>query len=125
VAIGVNVEMSSDYAGTDSSNVIGVNVQATGGPCPMQYGMQIHDGQGRFETGIGLNGRGKTGIDLGGRYDIGLNMRGNSLRLDEGTCLELDGQGTIRMRYRNGRIEFLNGERCVAHIDMDSKDHAM
>jgi hypothetical protein len=71
VALGVNVEMSNDYSGPDPTAVIGVNIQAVAGPRPMQYGIQIHDGQGHFETGIGLNGKSGKGIDMNGKYDVG------------------------------------------------------
>jgi len=125
VAIGANVEMSSDYAGSETTQVIGVNVQAVGGSRAMQYGMQIHDKENHFETGIGLNGKGKVGLDLGGEFGVGINARGNSIRVNEGTCVELDGEGKIRLRYRGGRIEFLNGNKCVGHLDMNGEDHAM
>jgi ferric-dicitrate binding protein FerR (iron transport regulator) len=49
----------------------------------------------------------------------------NSIRLDEGSCVELDGAGKIRLRYAGGRIEFLNGEKCVGHIDMLGEDHEL
>src|ERR1051326_348190 len=38
VALGVNVEISSDYAGEEATMVAGVNVQAVGGSRAMQYG---------------------------------------------------------------------------------------
>jgi hypothetical protein len=125
VAIGANVEMSNDYAGPDQTEVIGVNIQAVAGPRPMQFGIQIHDGQGRFETGIGLNGQSENGIDMKGKYDVGLNMHGNPIQLNEGTCVILDGKGQIRVRYNKGRIEFLNGERCFGHLDVNGPDHAL
>lgn len=125
VALGVNIEMSSDYAGTEPTQVIGCNIQAVGGPRPMQYGIQIHDGGGRFETGIGLNGKGSTGIDLKGDFTVGINTHSNAVRLNEGACIELDGKGIIKMRYRNGRVEFLNGDRCFGHLDVNGEDHAL
>jgi|GEM_PF-627237 len=125
VALGVNVEMSNDYPGPDPTQVIGVNIQAVGGPRPMQYGLQIHDGHGHFETGIGLNGKSERGIDMNGKYEVGLNMHGNPIQLDEGTSVILDGKGQIRVRYHNGRIEFLNGERCFGHLDVNGVDHAL
>ena len=100
VAIGVNVEMSCDYVGTEETHVIGMNIQAVSGPRLMQYGIQIHDNSdagkphdAHFETGIGLSGSGKTGIDLAGKYDIGINTHGNNIRLSEGACIELDDKG--------------------------------
>lgn len=123
VALGDNIEMSSDYAGPESTQVIGLNIQAVGGPRPMQYGIQVHDGQGHFETGIGLNGHGTTGIDLAGDFTVGLNTRANHIRLNEGACIELEGPGKIRLRYRDGRIEFLNEGRCFGRLDINGDDH--
>ncbi|MCA1597054.1 MAG: hypothetical protein LC772_11615, partial [Chloroflexi bacterium] len=123
VALGANIEMSSDYAGPDAAEVIGANIQAVAGS--MQYGMQIHDGQGHFETGIGLNGKGAAGIDLRGSFTVGLNTHSNHIRLNEGACVELDGEGKIRMRYQNGRLEFLNGDKCFGHLDVNGEDHAL
>ncbi|HEX8520603.1 MAG TPA: hypothetical protein VF669_00020 [Tepidisphaeraceae bacterium] len=125
VALGVNVEMSSDFHGAESTQVIGVNVQAVGGDRVMQYGMQIHDRENHFQTGIGLNGSGETGLDLGGSFKVGINARKNSIRVDEGTCIELDGEGKVKIRYSKGRIEFLNGEKCVGHVDVGGEDHAL
>jgi len=126
VAIGVNVEMSNDFEGPEPTVVVGVNIQATHGSRPMQYGIQIHNGEANyFETGIGLNGRGKHGIDMGGKYDVGLNMQNNNIRLNEGACVELDGEGKIRFRYKEGRIEFLNGEKVFAHLDVNGEDRAL
>lgn len=125
VALGANIEMSSDYAGPETTQVIGLNIQAVGGPRPMQYGIQVHDGQGRFEKGIGLNGHGQAGIDLAGDYRVGVNTHANSIRLNEGACIELDGTGQIRLRYRAGRVEFLNGDHCFGHLDVHGEDHAL
>jgi hypothetical protein len=127
VAVGMNIEMSNDYAGSEEQKVIGLNIQAVDGPTPMQYGIHIHDKSAatHFETGIGLNGRGKTGVDLGGQFGVGLNARGNSIRVNEGTAIELEGEGRIKLRYQNGRIEFLNGEKVVGHLDVNGEDHAM
>lgn len=124
VALGVNIEMTNNYTGQEKSQVIGMNVQAHG-PEDCQYGIQIHDAGGRFDRGIGLNGEGRIGLDVAGTFEQGVHLHGNSLRLDEGSCIELDGEGIIRIRCRQGRIEFLNGERCVAHIDMNGEDHAV
>ena len=125
VAIGANIEMSSDYAGGDMTQVIGVNIQAVGGS--MQYGIQIHDNNehAHFATAIGVNGHGKVGVDLAGKYDVGLHARGNSIRFSEGTCIELDDAGQVKIRYKDGRIEFLNGEKRVAYIEMNGNDHAL
>jgi hypothetical protein len=45
--------------------------------------------------------------------------------VDEGTCIELDSKGAIRVRYLNGRVEFLNGDRCFGHLDVNGPDHAL
>ena len=125
VALGVNIEMSNDYAGSEQTVVTGLNIQAVGGSAPMQHGIQIHDGGNHFQTAIHLPGKGATGIDLAGNFGVGVNLRDNRLRLNEGACVELDGKGQIKLRYRNGRIEFLNGDRCFAHLDVNGADHAM
>jgi hypothetical protein len=125
VALGVNIEMSNDYSGAESTFVTGLNIQAVGGTSPMQHGIQIHDGSNHFHTAIHLKGKGATGIDLPGNYQVGLNLRNNHLRLNEGACVELDGQGQIKVRYRNNRIEFLNGDRCFAHLDVNGADHKL
>lgn len=91
----------------------------------MQHGIQIHDGGNHFQTGIHLNGQGETGIDLAGKYRIGLQTGNNHIRLNEGACVELDEKGLIKFRYRNGRIEFLNGERCFGHLDVNGEDHQL
>lgn len=125
VALGANIEMSNDHPRAGETQVIGLNIQAVGGSTPMQHGIQIHDGNNHFETAIHLNGKGATGIDLPGNYGVGLNLHQNDLRLNEGACLQLDAQGRIRVRYKNNRIEFLNGERCIGHLDVEGEDHAL
>ncbi|HVM50625.1 MAG TPA: hypothetical protein VMU04_21540 [Candidatus Acidoferrum sp.] len=125
VALGANIEMSNDYSGADAPLAIGLNIQAVGGTAPMQHGIQIHDGANHFQTAIHLPGKGVTGIDLPGTFQVGLNLHNNSIRLGEGACMELDGKGQIKLRYRDNRIEFLNGERCFAHLDVNGADHAI
>jgi hypothetical protein len=133
VALGVNIEMSSDYVGAEDTHLIGLNIQAVSSPPPplshpMQYAIHIHDKQNagaHFETAIGINGKGKTGIDLAGDYQIGLHAHHNNIRLAEGACIELDDQGEVKIRYHNGKIEFLRGEKRVASIDMSGEDHAL
>lgn len=122
VALGVNVEMSNNYAGAEPTQIIGVNIMAAhGGAC--QYGIQIHDNNSHFEKAIGLNGKGQVGLDLAGKFDVGIDTHSNNIRLAEGACIELDGVGKVRLRYKAGRIEFLNGDKCVAHISVDGEDH--
>jgi hypothetical protein len=121
VALGVNIEMTNLYAGPDPTQIVGLNIQMLPGN-PMQMGIQIH-GEGQVEKGIGLNGRGDVGLDLGGKYATGINTHANTIRVDEGTCIELDGKGQVKVRYLNGRIEFLNGDKCVGHLDMKGEDH--
>jgi hypothetical protein len=125
VALGVNIEMSSDYTGPETTQVIGLNIQAVQGPRPMQYGIQLQDGHGHFTTGIGLNGKSETGMDIAGNYGVGVHTHHNTIRVSEGTCIEFDDKGKIRMRYLNGRIEFLNGDKCVGHIDVNGADHPL
>jgi len=125
VALGMNIEMSNDYSGSDNTVVTGLNIQAVGGAAPMQHGIQIHDGGNHFQTAIHLPGNGATGIDLPGTFQAGVNLHHNSLRLNEGACVELDGRGQIKFRYKNNRIEFLNGDRCFAHLDVNGEDHAI
>ncbi len=128
VALGVNIEMSCDYVGTEETHVIGLNIQAVGGPRLMQYGIQIHDnesGAAHFETAVGINGKGKTGIDLAGKYDVGIHTHGNNIRLGEGACIELDDKGEVKVRYKDGKIEFFKGEKRVAYIDTSAADHAI
>lgn len=124
VALGVNVEMSNLYTGSEPTQVIGVNINAVKGR-DSDYGIQIHDTESHFRRAIGLNGNGQIGIDFGGQFEQGINMRSNTIRLDEGACIELDGAGKVRLRYKSGRIEFLNGDRCVGHIDVEGEDHAL
>ncbi len=125
VAIGVNVEMSSDYTGSEAQKVIGMNIQAVHGPTPMQYGIHIHDGENHFETGIGLEGKGAVGLDLPGQFQTGIHTHSNNIRLNEGSCIELEETGRIRVRYRKGRVEFLNGDRCFGHLDVNGEDHPL
>lgn len=125
VGLGVNIEMTNHYAGPDESKMIGVNILGLG-PKPCAYGIQIHDKEGvGFNTAIALNSTSRAGIDLGGKYDVGINARGNRIRVNEGTRIELDGEGKIAIRYAKGRIEFLNGEKCIGHIDVNGEDHAL
>ena len=125
VALGVNIEMSNDYSGSEETVVSGLNIQAVGGSAPMQHGIQVHDGNNHFQTAIHLPGKGAAGIDLSGAFQVGLNLHGNNLRLNEGACIELDGKGQIKLRYQNHRIEFLNGDRCFAHLDVNGADRAL
>jgi hypothetical protein len=128
VALGVNIEMSSDYAGPDPTEVIGLNIQAVGGPAPMQYAIHIHDKQdarAHFDTAIGVAGQGKTGIDLAGDYAVGMHLHKNNLRLSEGACIELDDKGEVKIRYKDGKIEFLKGDRRIASLEMSGAERAL
>jgi hypothetical protein len=60
-----------------------------------------------------------------GKYDVGLNLERNHIRLNEGACIQLDGKGRIKVRYQNNRIEFLNGDRCFGHLDVNGEDHEL
>ena len=56
---------------------------------------------------------------------IGRNAHANNIRLSEGTCIELDDAGKVKIRYKDGKIEFLNGEKRIAYIEMKGGDHAL
>ena len=127
-AIGVNVEMHNHYPEPHATEVIGVNIQPTQGLC--RYGIQVQGGADethqQFEKAIGLNGSGAIGVDLGGHFkEAGIHAHDNSIRLNEGAGLELDGLGKVRLCYRKGRIEFMNGDRCLGHINTDGQDHEL
>ena len=127
VAIGVNVEMHNLYPEPQSTEVIGVNIQPTRGLS--RYGIQIQGGAGdanQFEKAIGLNGAGAVGVDLAGHFkEAGIHAHDNSIRVNEGASLELDGLGKVRLRYRKGRIELMNGDRCIGHLNTDGTDHEL
>ncbi len=129
VAIGVNVEVSNDYTGPGAAEVIGVNIQPTHGPKPCRYGIQIQEGEGgrvQFEKAIGLNGGGAIGVDMAGHFkEVGIHAHDNPIRLNEGASLELDGVGNVRLRYHKGRIEFMNGDKCIGHINTNGEDHEL
>ncbi|MGC8625666.1 MAG: hypothetical protein ACP5VQ_10455 [Phycisphaerae bacterium] len=127
VAIGVNVEMHNLFPEPQNTEVIGVNIQPSQGPS--RYGIQIQGGAeqtDQFEKAIGLNGGGAVGVDLAGHFkEVGIHTHDNSIRVNEGASLELDGLGKVRLRYRKGRIEFMNGDRCIGHINTDGSDHEL
>ena len=127
VAIGVNVEMHNLYPEPHDTEVIGVNIQPTHGPC--RYGIQIQGGASetnQFQKAIGLSGGGAVGVDLSGHFkEAGIHAHDNSIRLNEGASLELDGLGKVRLCYRKGRIEFMNGDRCIGHLNTDGQDHEL
>jgi hypothetical protein len=124
VALGVNVEMSNHYTGAEPTAIYGLNLLAShGAPCDMA--IHIHDADSHWNKAIGIEGKGEAGIDISGKYDVGVNTHANSIRLDEGACIELDGAGKIKLRYKAGRIEFLNGDKCVGHLSVDGDDHAI
>ena len=37
-------------------------------------------------------------------------------------CIELDDKGEVKIRYKDGKIEFLKGEKRVASLDMNGAD---
>lgn len=124
VALGVNVEMGNDYEGKEETRVIGVNVLAKG-PRDADYGLHIHEDQGGFRTGIGLEGKGEVGIDVQGGYKVGINLHGHELRLGQGGSIALDDAGEVRLRYRNGALEFLKGDRRVAFLRLEGEDREL
>jgi len=120
VGLGINVEMTNQYTGPEPTVLYGVNIMACG-PNPCQAGLVIKNngsGQGAvFEKQISLQSDGKIGIDLSADFDTGIHMHGNAIALDK--------DGKVAIRFRDGRIEFLNGEKCVAHIDINAEDHVL
>jgi hypothetical protein len=124
VALGANIEMSNQYEGTEGFNgVIGLEMQSLG-PKPARSGIQI-EGAGGYEALVRLTADGQTGIDCAGNYGVGVNLGRNPLRLAEGSWIQLDADGQVKLRYNRGNIEFFNGDRRVAHLAMDAQDHAL
>ena len=124
VGIGVNIEIANQYEGTQGFNgIIGIEMQSLG-PRKALAGLQI-EGKGGFETLIHLRAEADHGIDVAADCGVGINLRQNSLRLNEGSCIELDEAGQVKLRYRDGRIEFLHGDRRVAHLPLDAEDHQL
>ena len=111
VALGMNIEMTNYYTGPDQTHMIGMNIQMLPGE-PMQYGIQVH-GEGHVEKGIGLNGVGDTGLDVAGKYGTGIHMHGNEIALDN--------DGKVRVRYNEGRIEFMN---CLLYTSPSPRDRS-
>lgn len=126
VALGVNIETTNHVPESGESHVIGMNVQAHG-PEPCQIGIQVHDAEdGTYQKAIALNNtKGDVGLDVGGKYKVGIHAHNNTIRVSEGTCIEFDDEGKIKMRYQNGRIEFLNGDKCIGHINTSGEDHEL
>lgn len=126
VALGVNIETTNHVPVSGGSLVIGMNVQAHG-PQPCQIGIQVHDFEdGFYQKAIALNNKkGDVGLDIGGKYNVGIHAHSNTIRVSEGTCIEFDDEGKIKMRYQNGRIEFLNGDKCIGHINVNGEDHEL
>ena len=120
VGLGVNVEMSNDYTGPEESWVYGINVMACG-PQPCLGGLVVkNNGSGPgavFKKQISLESNGPVGIDLPAKFDVGIHMHGNEIALDS--------DGKVRVRYREGRIEFMNGDKVIGHIDAASEDHKL
>ena len=124
VGIGVNIEVSNQYEGTEGFNgIIGIEMQSLG-PKPALAGLQI-EGKGGFETGIRMRGEAQIGVDVTGQCAVGMHLRQNSLRLNEGSWVELDGDGKVRLRYHEGNIELWAGEKRIAHLPVTAEDHAL
>lgn len=121
VGLGANIEMSNFFQG--ESQIIGMEMQALG-PEDCDCGIQI-EGKGRFRTGIRVRCPGDTGIDVAGRYGVGLNLRENSIRLNEGSFIELDEKGEVRIRYFQGNLEIYRGKQRVAHLPLDGADRQL
>ena len=43
----------------------------------------------------------------------------------EGACIELDEKGEVKIRYRDGKIEFLKDDRRVAYLNLSGEDRAI
>lgn len=124
VGIGVNIEVSNQYEGTAGFNgIIGIEMQSLG-PKRALAGLQI-EGQGGYETLVRLRAAADIGLDLPGNCGVGIHLRQNSLRLNEGSWVQLDQEGRVRLRYHQGNIEFFNGERRIAHLPVTGEDHAL
>jgi len=119
VSIGVNVEMGNDYEGKEPTRIIGVNVQAVG-PLPADHGIHIHDGNGRFRKGLGIEGACDVAIELRGKHAVRMDMGGCQLRLGDGGEIALDGKGEVILRYRDGAVQFLRGGRVCASIPLEA-----
>jgi hypothetical protein len=124
VAIGANIEVSNQYEGNEGFNgVIGIEMQSLG-PKRALAGVQI-EGKGGFETLVRLRAEAQTGVDITGKCDVGVNLHQNPLRMDEGTWVQLDQEGKIKLRYSQGNIEFYNGERRIAYLPVSAEDHKL
>ena len=124
VGIGVNIEVSNQYEGKEGFNgVIGLEMQSLG-PKRASSGLQV-EGQGGYETIVRLRADAQTGIDLTGKCEVGANLHGNSLRLDEGSFIQLDQTGQIKLRYYQGNIEFFNGDKRIAYLSTNAEDHKL
>ena len=125
VGIGVNIEVSNQYEGKEGFNgVIGLEMQSLG-PKRASSGLQI-EGPAGYDTIVRLRGgEAQTGIDLAAKCEVGANLHGNSLRLDEGSFIQLDQTGQVRLRYFKGNIEFFNGDKRVAYLPMNAEDHKL
>lgn len=119
VALGANIEMSNDYPGTERTQVYGVNIQSIpASPRPGDVGLNIH-GPGGWKQAIHIESKGEVAIDVNGEYPIGLDLHGKDLVLDRGGSVILDRSAGIRIRCREGVIEFLKGDHCFARLNTD------
>jgi hypothetical protein len=124
VGIGVNIEVSNQYEGTQGFNaILGIEMQSLG-PKPALAGLQV-EGPGGYESMVRLRSTAKTGIELTGKCDVGVNLHANSLRLDEGAFVQLDQTGQIKLRYHEGNIEFFNGDKRIAYLPTNAEDHKL
>ncbi len=125
VALGLNVEMSNDYAGKEATAVHGINVQAiSSSPQACDVGLNIH-GDGGFKRAINIESKGEVAIDINGTYKTGIDLHGKELRLGKDGSIALDERGDVRVRLKDNVIEFIKDGRRAAHIRLDGDDRAL
>ncbi len=149
-AIGANIETYD--LGDDRSHLIGLNVQNKAhrgsaglqvqtGPLPDSHpwwqpgmdggwtaGLRIAGmpGAGHYRTGIELDRHthGRYGLRILGQFDTGIDLGDNSLRVNGGVPIELDGRNGLALRYNpeRARIEFVAGDGTIAWLDVNDRD---
>lgn len=149
-AIGSNIETYD--LGEDRSHLIGLNVQNKAhrgsaglqvqtGPLPESHpwwepgmdggwnaGLRLSGmpGAGHYRTGIEFDRytHGRYGLRMLGRFETGIDLGDNSLRVNGGVPIELDGRSGVALRYNPdlARIEFVSGDHTIAWLDVHHRD---
>jgi excisionase family DNA binding protein len=149
-AIGSNIE--TFVLGEERAHLVGLNVQNKAhrgsvglqvqtGPLPDSHpwwetgmdgswdvGLRLSGmpGAGYYRTGIELDRhtRGRYGMRMRGEFDTGIDLGGNSLRVNGGVPIELDGGNGLALRYNpeRSRIEFVQGDEIIAWLDTSRRD---